>query len=95
MNSLLNQINRFNRWYDALPGSPRFLLFMAAMTLAIVPLQVGLELGIRSMTMVGFTGLCIMTAVATVRATNLGGRHVVLGFVMLLMLGLVGLGAGR
>ena len=81
-------IDRFNKWYDHELQEPyRFLLFMATMAVAILPLQLGLHFENALSTSFGLVVLCILTFVAVVRAFNIGGNHKYAGVLIAMVLG--------
>lgn len=78
----MKYINKFNTWYDGLPGTPRFLLFISVMAVAIFSLQLGPVYAKPWVTLFGLSIFSMMCFVACVRATNMGSMHRVVAWVL-------------
>lgn len=75
MDWLIDKVGLFNRWYDGQQEPKRFLLFITVMTLAILPLQLGITFGSPIMALLGGLLFGVMCFIATIRAFGLGGKH--------------------
>lgn len=82
-------VDRFNTWYDNLPGGPRFAFFMSLMLMAIVPLEFGLSLGHRGMASFGLVMMSGLTLIGVQRAVGLKRMHKLVGLLMALGLAIV------
>ncbi len=81
-------IDRFNKWYDHELQDPyRFLVFMAAMALAVFPLQLGLHFENAISVSFGLVFLTLLTFVAVVRSFHAGGKHKYVGVLVATLMG--------
>ena len=71
----MKYITAFNEWYDQQPGNSRFLIFMAAMCVAIFPLEIGDELGLKGLAIFGLIVFNLIAWVAMVRAKVINLKH--------------------
>lgn len=79
----MKYIHQFNSWYDNLPGTPRFSIFMGYMAVAIFSLQIGFAIGNIALTTVGAVLFTVAALVACVRAFGMGPVHNAVGIVLL------------
>lgn len=90
MKALLIKLGAFNSWYDALKEPKRFLLFMFAMSLAVIPLQLGMSTGSAFAVIFGFVIFAIMITIAFSRAFSFSGTYKYVGVILAAALWLTG-----
>lgn len=75
MNWLVDQLYRFNGWYDGQREPLRFLLFITVMAFAVIPLQLGISLNSAPAAWFGGSLFGVMCFLASMRAAYLGHIH--------------------
>lgn len=76
-------IQTFNKWFDNLPSTKRFLVFLSMMIGSVFLLQLGLNLGSPGLSLVGLANTGLVAMIAGQRAIGKGGIHETIGKVML------------
>jgi hypothetical protein len=82
-------VRTFNRWYDGLAPTPRFLLFMLMSVLSFGVLEFGITAGMPVLAAIGLFNTAIMVIIAAGRAMShdapshrFAGGLIALGFAL-------------
>lgn len=70
MNALMNKLQAINYWFDRLPEPTRFLLFLSVVTLATLPMQLGVLFKYKWLVSIGLVTLCFLCSLAVLRVSN-------------------------
>lgn len=73
-----------NAWYDRLPNSYRFSVFIMSLLGALVPMNLGISFHYPSLVLLGATWFEVLLLVGSVRAYGMGGFHKYLGVFLFL-----------